>query len=84
MKRKITTHSLIIAVLVGVFMLGLTQMVNARKMPPPPPLKYIVYTYCCAGGQRTGNSNDCDEGEGNCVNHHCGTGETETVSPVCP
>jgi hypothetical protein len=84
MKLKITKHLLIIGLLLGVFLLSLTQMANARKLPPPPPLKFILVTYCCSEGQTTGASKDCIEGEGFCFDSQCQGGEMETPFPNCP
>jgi hypothetical protein len=81
MKRKNLKHSLIIVALLGTFMFTLTQMANAKKIPPK---SCPVVTLCCSEGQVTGYSADCDEGNCTCFNYQCAQGEIETNGPMCP
>lgn len=82
MKQKISKHFLIATLLIGVLIFSLGEVASARKLPPP--VKFENSTICCAGGTRTGQSNDCGQGEGSCVDHQCAAGETETQNFSCP
>jgi hypothetical protein len=81
MKRNSMKHLLIVAVLMGVFLFSLIQLANARKSPPP--VKFLVATFCCDGGLLSGFANDCDEGQGSCIDHHCEFEHVELRNESC-
>jgi hypothetical protein len=86
MKKNVLKHALIFTILLNGLFLGITNLAFSQPDPGDGGDGYGVInsTICCRGGVKTGNSNDCGQGEGNCVNHHCASGETETQNLLCP
>ena len=80
MKQNLLKHALLVTVL----LLGLITTFKKAAFAPPP-VKVIALTTCCEGPYYRGTSNDCDPGEGNCVDHNCLPNETEHDGAViCP
>ncbi len=79
MKKKTLKHGIVTLTLLTGLVFSFAQVAHAN-----PPVKFIVSTVCCNNGAFTGYSNDCDAGDGSCVNHSCGDpGSTEYPRQVC-
>ena len=73
MKRKILAAGVAIVTITSVLFSPNKSTARTKEA------KLIEQTYCCIGGALSGNSNNCKEGTGNCVDHFCLSTETETV-----
>jgi hypothetical protein len=81
MKFKPFFHFVLTAILMIALTLGLSKINKAYAVGEVKNV--IVSTLCCSGNTQTGNANDCVSGGGNCVDHSCAGGESETGNGSC-